>query len=643
MKQTVRLAGKVLVVVAALFFLNLPVLAASPRDYFLEALMNGTPANPDLRGYYSPGGGEATNSDIARVEYWNLPEVVRPGQLVQSSLAYTIRSNANVNAIVYKTVLAEWQTNSPIALLENGESQGSPRTVRKIFSFTAPVTPGVYRVRLAMTFASQGIQRFFGDGPLGDASNPGVGHYAELTIRVENSPVQDFFLDAEAAATRAYYSPGGGEDPGSDIERVDYWNLPKVVTPGQTVQSALAYTIRSNANSNAVVYKTVLAEWQTNTPIVLLETGASQGAPRTVRQTFSFTAPSTPGLYRLRLAMTFAFQGIQHFYGDGPLGDASNPGVGHYAEVTIRVANPPVQDYFLDAEAAGTRAYYSPDGGEDTASDIERLEFWNLPRAVVAGQPMTSGLAFTIRSNANSNAVVYKTVLAEWQTNSPIALLENGGSQGSPRKVNKTFNFTAPTTPGTYRLRLAMTFAFQGIQRFFGDGPLGDVFNPGVGHYAEILVDVVTVPPAITVQPLSQTLSSGGNVTLSAGVSGSAPFTYQWLLNATNIAGATNATLTLTNFGAGQAGLYTLFVSNSVGSVTSAGATLTVFDIHTYAGLTIAGPVGANYRIDYRNDLVNTNNWLVLTNITLPSSPYLYIDLESPVIPKRFYRSVLLP
>jgi hypothetical protein len=341
--------------------------------------------------------------------------------------------------------------------------------------------------------------------------------------------------------------------------------------------------------------------------------------------------------------MTFAFQGIQHFYGDGPLGNVFNPGVGHYAEITIRVANPPAQDFFLDAEAAGTRAYYSPDGGEDPGSDIERLEFWNLPKAVVAGQPMTSALAFTIRSDANPNAVVYKSVLAEWQTNSPIAFLENAELQGSPRKVNKTFSFTAPPSPGTYRIRLAMTFAFQGIQRFFGDAPLGDAFNPGVGHYAEILFDVVTVPPAITAQPTSQLISGGSSVTLSAGVSGSAPFFFQWQFNGTNLVGATNATLTLSNFEAGQAGRYTVFVSNSVGNITSSAATVTLFDIHMFAGLTIAGPVGANYRIDYRDDLVDTNNWQPLTNFTLLSSPYYYFDLSSPALPKRFYRSVLLP
>jgi hypothetical protein len=35
-------------------------------------------------------------------------------------------------------------------------------------------------------------------------------------------------------------------------------------------------------------------------------------------------------------------------------------------------------------------------------------------------------------------------------------------------------------------------------------------------------------------------------------------------------------------------------------------------------------------------------NWLVLTNITLPYSPYLVIDPNSPGQTMRFYRAVLL-
>jgi|SRR6185369_11705444 len=51
---------------------------------------------------------------------------------------------------------------------------------------------------------------------------------------------------------------------------------------------------------------------------------------------------------------------------------------------------------------------------------------------------------------------------------------------------------------------------------------------------------------------------------------------YQWQFNGSNISGATNAFLTLTNISFAAAGEYRCLVSNVLGSTTSAAATLTV-------------------------------------------------------------------
>jgi len=64
--------------------------------------------------------------------------------------------------------------------------------------------------------------------------------------------------------------------------------------------------------------------------------------------------------------------------------------------------------------------------------------------------------------------------------------------------------------------------------------------------------------------------------------------------------------------------------------------------IALYAGLTINGQIGRTYRIDYLDALSSTNTWSELTNIVLPSSPYLLIDTR-PLARQRYYRSVLLP
>ncbi len=56
------------------------------------------------------------------------------------------------------------------------------------------------------------------------------------------------------------------------------------------------------------------------------------------------------------------------------------------------------------------------------------------------------------------------------------------------------------------------------------------------------------------------------------------------------------------------------------------------------------GPVGQQFRVDYADVLVaGTTNWQVLTNITLPSSPFVVVDYSSSGQTKRYYRAVPLP
>ncbi len=66
------------------------------------------------------------------------------------------------------------------------------------------------------------------------------------------------------------------------------------------------------------------------------------------------------------------------------------------------------------------------------------------------------------------------------------------------------------------------------------------------------------------------------NVTFSVAATGTLPLSYQWYFNTTNIPGATNYSLTLTNVQPGQAGPYTVLVSNGGNPALSQAANLTV-------------------------------------------------------------------
>lgn len=84
------------------------------------------------------------------------------------------------------------------------------------------------------------------------------------------------------------------------------------------------------------------------------------------------------------------------------------------------------------------------------------------------------------------------------------------------------------------------------------------------------------IPPSFFAQPSDQSVTRGQVATFSVGTLGSAPILYQWAFNGTNISGATNAYLSLTNVQINQAGSYSVVVTNAYGTATSSNATLVV-------------------------------------------------------------------
>jgi hypothetical protein len=129
--------------------------------------------------------------------------------------------------------------------------------------------------------------------------------------------------------------------------------------------------------------------------------------------------------------------------------------------------------------------------------------------------------------------------------------------------------------------------------------------NFGSTNSAAAELTVLTYPPVITQPPVSVTNVAGTSASFQVAVSGTPPFTYQWSFDGTNLAGATNAWLTLPEVQSSQAGNYSVWVANDYGS-TSASATLTVTPqecVPPPAGLVSWWPANDN-----ASDLIGTNN-----------------------------------
>ncbi len=144
---------------------------------------------------------------------------------------------------------------------------------------------------------------------------------------------------------------------------------------------------------------------------------------------------------------------------------------------------------------------------------------------------------------------------------------------------------------------------------------------------------VVIVPPLITNQPAAQNVPVGTNVTFSAGVSGSAPFAFQWLINGTNISAATTNPFTLSNVQTNQTGLYSVIVTNLAGTNISVAAQLNVLippsitnqpagvkvNLGTNASFTVGAdgsqPLSYQWLFNGTNLVGATTNSLTVTNV----------------------------
>ncbi len=103
--------------------------------------------------------------------------------------------------------------------------------------------------------------------------------------------------------------------------------------------------------------------------------------------------------------------------------------------------------------------------------------------------------------------------------------------------------------------------------------------------------------PVVVDQPNDLTVFTSQPATFSVVATGSAPFTYQWRKNGTDILGATSATYTIPTAALTDAGNYTVYITNIAGNVTSDVAVLTVGPFNTKPVATVITPTNnALYR-----------------------------------------------
>ena len=211
----------------------------------------------------------------------------------------------------------------------------------------------------------------------------------------------------------------------------------------------------------------------------------------------------------------------------------------------------------------------------------------------------TSALALS--NVQGSDAASYDVIVSNGAgpVNSPAALLRvaptiTSQPANSTNLPLSTATFTvvaAGQTPFSYQWRRNGTNIVDGGNLFgavSGTLTVSSVAPDNAGSYSAVVANLagnatstpaLLVPillPTITTAPVGQAVAAGTNVTFTASATGTPPLFYQWNLAGTNIAGASGTSYTRTNVQSGDAGGYSVVVSNAAGTVASDEALLTV-------------------------------------------------------------------
>lgn len=261
-----------------------------------------------------------------------------------------------------------------------------------------------------------------------------------------------------------------------------------------------------------------------------------------------------------------------------------------------------------------------------------------------------SGLAFPSITPANYPAVSFSADVAPSYLPADVtayfAVQMSGGSwyvSSTPIPVNTgtaTATFTtyqqqfSPLAANWNTLSIGATSATIGGAA--GGNLAGNITGAGVvvtysgsggnfnfDNFLVITDSVAATAPTITASPLSQTVYAGAGVSFAGTASGTAPLTYYWqqnsnpLVNGGNISGVNSNVLTILNVNSTNAAQYTLIVSNSAGTDSSANYLTTVLTVNSLPtnllyseAFPFVGPVAGNYS-------VSTVGWTA----AIPDSP----------------------
>ncbi len=338
-----------------------------------------------------------------------------------------------------------------------------------------------------------------------------------------------------------------------------------IIVNAQTTNNGNYTVIVTNVSGSVTSSYAILMVTNIPPAITLQPADQTVGAKSTA--TFAVNAIGTPPLsYRWRV------NGTNLVNANGHISGATN--------ATLTISNVQTNDY-------GNYSVTVTNGGGLVISSNALLTVQTSPLILVQPQPTNQSLA--VGSTATFTVSALGTVPLSYQWRRSGTNLVNGGRiSGATTNVLTISNAQTNDTATNY-LVIITNIA-------------GSVTS------SNAVLTVTNIPAAITLQPTNQAVPVGSNVTFVVNAIGTAPLSYRWQLNGTNlvnggsISGVTTTNLVINNAQTNNIGSYAVIVTNIAGVVTSSVVTLTV----TVAPVIIVQPVDESLAVDAKATLTVT-------------------------------------
>jgi hypothetical protein len=407
------------------------------------------------QNYLYPGGSGKSN---IKLDSYYVPNTIYPGDTVTGKIKWSftqMESSWNSNALVWGNIYPSWNPSSSISTLYSG-TVGSQRDLEKTFSFQAPSNPGNYDLRVTFIFGMHQIYSYY----CRNIDCPECGAiWTSIPITVSTPQPTTYCGDG---------SCNGNEDCKSCVSDC-----------GPCCSDECTLNDRRCHNSNAQICsrdsETGCTEW------VLSESCSSNGGiccnnlcVQVCESNYdcndgntctkdTCANPSTCSAACVNVQITKCINS------DGccPSGCNSNNDNDCKSKCGngLCESGEDCSTCSLDCGTCGCKQDYQLIGTQRI--DNFKVLSYDIPDQVEPGKLVSGKIRweFVQTSGYNPSALTYVNLYGNWKPNSELGMLYSGVI-GSPREVEKSFSFMAPSVEGVYDIRFMFIFGKHAINSY---------------------------------------------------------------------------------------------------------------------------------------------------------------------------------